>query len=162
MSKRLLPFFVFCLMFFPLTAGAINPGGTLTPFTGTDLNGKPVDLGKIIGKQPVMLVFWASWCPNCKSEVPKINELYEKFGPQGMSFVGVNVGFNDSVERAKAFVQLTKMAYPVFFDEKSTITKKYGVQGVPTVIVADKKGRVAYKSFGVPEITEENFKQLDQ
>jgi peroxiredoxin len=52
------------LLFFlllPLTVQAIEVGDTIPTFAGIDMNGKPVDLANVIGKQPVMLVFWASW-----------------------------------------------------------------------------------------------------
>ncbi len=162
MYKRFFPFFLAFFLFLPLTANALGVGDTITSFSGTDLDGKPVDLAKVIGNQPVMLIFWASWCPNCKREVPEINKFYEKYGPQGMAFVGINVGFNDSIGRARAFIEITKMAYPVLFDTKGTLSKQYKVQGVPTIIVANKQGRVISRSFGAPKLTDEQFKQLNQ
>ncbi len=160
--KRVAPFFLLFFLFLPLTASAVEVGDTIPSFSGTDLDGNPLDLATIIGKQPLMLVFWASWCPNCKSEVPKVNVLQEKYAPQGMAFIGVNVGFNDSVERARSFMKSTKMTHPVLFDKKGAISYLYKVQGVPTIIVADKRGRVAFKNFGVPEISDEDFKYLNQ
>lgn len=162
MFKRCAPFLLLLFLFLPLTASALEVGDTLPSFSGTDMDGKPVDLAAVIGKQPVMLIFWASWCPNCKREVPVINKLYDKYGPQGMVFVGVNVGFNESVERARAFMKSTKMTYPVLFDTKGDISMQYKVMGVPTIIVADKKGRMVFKNFGAPEITDNNFKQLNR
>jgi len=162
MSKRFAPFFLLLFLFLPLTVHAIGVGDIIPSFTGTDMDGKPIDLATVIGKEPVMLVFWASWCPNCTQEVPKVNTLYKKYAARNMTFIGVNVGFNDSVARARAFMEKTKMFYPVLFDKKGNVAKQYKVQGVPTVIVADAKGRVVFKNYGVPEITDETFKQLSQ
>ncbi len=162
MLKLFASFVLFFFLFLPMSAGAVNIGDMLLPFAGTDMQGKPVDLTTVIGKQPVMLVFWASWCPNCKVEVPKINKLYEKYSPQGMTFLGINVGFNDTVGRAAAFVELTKTAYPVFFDNKSVVTKKYKIQGVPTILMADKSGRVVFRNFIAPEISDQDFKELSR
>ena len=162
MFKPFVSVVLFCFLFLPITAGAVDIGDTLLPFAGTDMKGNPVDLTKVIGKQPVMLVFWASWCPNCKVEVPKINQLYEKFGPQGMTFIGINVGFNDTAGRAAAFVELTKTAYPTFFDNNSVVTKKYKILGVPTIIMADKSGRIVFRNFLAPEISDQDFKELSR
>ncbi len=145
-----------------LLAAPIGRGDRLQPFTARDMDGKTIDLATAIGKKPIMLVFWASWCPNCKSEVPKVNELVKKFQARGMEFVAVNVGYNDSEGKARRFMDKTGMKYPVIFDKKGTIPRQYGVQGVPTVLVADRKGVVVFKNYGVPKITDEIFKQLNR
>ena len=134
--------------------------GRLIPFKGYDLAGQPIDLQQSIGHKAVMLIFWASWCPSCKTEVPKINQLAEKFRSRGMEFIAVNVGFNDSVERAQAFVKKTGITYPVFFDARGTVTEQYRLQGVPTIIIADKQGVIRFRNYAVPEITEATFTQL--
>ena len=139
---------------------AAQEGQRLIPFKGHDLNGQPFDLQQSIGSKPVMLIFWASWCPSCKTEVPKINQLAAKFKSRGMEFIAVNVGFNDSVERAQAFVKKTGMSYPVFFDATGMVTEQYRLQGVPTVIIADKQGVIQFRNYAVPDISEAIFAQL--
>jgi thiol-disulfide isomerase/thioredoxin len=148
------------LILLPCSLLAAQEGQRLIPFKGYDLNGQPFDLQQSIGSKPVMLIFWASWCPSCKTEVPKINQLAEKFRSRGMEFIGVNVGYNDSVERAQAFVKKTGMSYPVFFDSKGAVTEQYGLQGVPTVIIADKNGVIRFRNFAAPDVTEATFAQL--
>ncbi len=148
------------LLLLPCSLPAAQLGQQLIPFKGSDLNGQPFDLQQSIGSKPVMLIFWASWCPTCKTEVPKINQLAEKYRSRGMEFVAVNVGFNDSVERANAFAQKTGMTYPAFFDGTGTIAEKYRLQGVPTVIIADKHGIIRFRNFSAPDISEANFAQL--
>ncbi|NOQ46698.1 MAG: redoxin domain-containing protein [Desulfobulbaceae bacterium] len=125
------------------------------------MDGKTVDLKDSIGKKPIMLIFWASWCPNCKTEVPKVNEQVGKYAAKGMEFIGINVGVNDSETRARSFMDKTGMNYPVIFDKTGKLSQQYRVQGVPTIIIADKKGTVVFKNFGVPELTDEKFKQLN-
>ena len=132
----------------------------LIPFKGYDLDGKPIDVAQNIGNKAVMLIFWASWCPSCRTEVPKLNELASKYAGRGMEFIGVNVGYNDTYKRAKAFAEKTGMTYPNLFDSTGTIGEQYGLQGVPTVVIADKKGFIRYYGHATPEITEETFKQL--
>jgi len=149
-----------CLLLLPGSLLAAQVGQPLIPFKGNNLEGQPFDLQQSIGSKPVMLIFWASWCPSCKTEVPKVNQLAEKFRSRGMDFIAVNVGFNDTVERAQAFVQKTGMTYPVFFDATSVVTERYRLQGVPTIIVADKHGVIRFMNYGTPDITEANFALL--
>lgn len=149
-----------CLFLSPMTSWAVQEGQQLIPFKGTDLDGKPVDLQQSIGAKPVLLIFWASWCPSCRAEVPKINRLAEKYRSRGMEFVAVNVGYNDSVERARAFVRKTGMQYPAYFDGSGKVTEQYKLIGVPTIIIADKHGVVRFRNYMSPDITEANFAQL--
>jgi thiol-disulfide isomerase/thioredoxin len=147
-------------LFLPASLPAVQEGQPLIPFKGTDLAGKAIDLQQSIGSRPVLLVFWASWCPTCKTEVPKINKLAEKYSGQGMDFIAVNVGYNDSVERARAFMEKTGMRYPAYFDGSGKVTEQYQLLGVPTILIADKHGVVRFRNFMTPDITEANFNQL--
>lgn len=149
---------LFLFLSAPLAAAQL--GQPLIPFKGTDLKGEPYDLQQSIGSKPIMLIFWASWCPTCKSEVPKINKLVEKYQPRGMEFVAVNVGFNDTVERAQAFAQQTGMTYRAYFDGSGTVAEKYRLQGVPTVIIADRHGIIRFRNFTTPDISDTHFAQL--
>jgi thiol-disulfide isomerase/thioredoxin len=151
---------VLVLLLLPGSLSAVQVGQQLIPFAGTDLEGNALDLKQSIGRKPVLLVFWASWCPTCKTEVPKINQLSEKYRGRGMEFVAVNVGFNDSVERARAFMAKTQMRYPAYFDGSSKVTEQYQLLGVPTILIADKNGVVRFRNFTTPDITEANFNQL--
>ena len=150
------------ILLLPISALALNQDDRLLPFTAKDMDGKTIDLATVIGTKPVMLIFWASWCPNCKTEVPKVNELVKKYQEKGMEFIGINVGHNDSERKARRFMDTTGMTYPVIFDNKGKISRQYGIQGVPTILVADKKGVIVFKNYGVPEISDDKFQQLNQ
>jgi len=151
------------LLFFvllPSLALALAPGQKIIIFSGKDLTGNTIDLSQLIGKKPVMVAFWASWCPTCREEAPKINRLYEKYHKQGMEFIGINVGYNDSVTKAKAFVKQTGVTFPVIFDKRGKISRMFAVQGVPTVFVADRNGVVRFKNYGLPTMSDDDFKKL--
>ncbi|PID72711.1 MAG: redoxin [Desulfobulbus propionicus] len=156
---KLLPL-VLLLFFLPGLVSATQLGEKLATFKQQDMNDNTIDMNSIIGKKPVMLVFWASWCPNCKTEAAKVNQIVAQYKDRGMEFIGINIGYNDSIARARSFIKKNKMAYPSVFDKSNRITRKYMVHGVPTVIVADANGIVQFRNYGVPEITEAHFKQL--
>ncbi len=136
-------------------------GKRLPSFNSKTMDGRSIQMDNIIGKKPVLLVFWASWCPSCKSEVPRINELVEKYRAKGMEFIGINIGSNDSPKRAKAFMKKTGMTYPVVFDKSGKISSQYRIVGVPTIIVADSAGVVQFKNYGTPNITDKVFQILN-
>ena len=161
MYRSLMPSLLFLTLLLLLpNVMAAAPSQSLIPFKGTDLNGQPYDLQALIGRKPVVLIFWASWCPTCREEVPKVNQLAKKYQARGMEFLAVNVGVNDSVERALAFARKSGMTYPTYFDGSGAISQKYRVQGVPTIIIADRHGVVRFRNFTTPEISEANFAVL--
>lgn len=150
------------LVLAPASSFALSQGDPLPPFDTEDIDGNPVDLNEIIGKQPIMFVFWASWCPSCFFEVPKLNALYDEFGPQGLAFFGINVDQNDSINQAYKFMGKAKMRYPVIYDTGSVITNNYEVPGVPTIMIVNKKGVVTFKENYVPEFKQQNFQEINQ
>ncbi len=159
-------YFVFacCLLtlLMPIAAKATDVGKELPAFIGQDMDGKSVDLEKIIGTKPLMLIFWSSWCVNCKQEIPKINELVKKYQKQGMEFIGINVGMNDTEKKARQYIKDYKITYPVVFDKTGALSEKYQIPKVLTVLVARKDGKVVMKYFNAPEIDDMNFRGLQQ
>ena len=93
-------------------------------FTVLDYDGKEVKLSAFKGK-PVVLNFWASWCGPCKSEMPDFNEIYQEYKDQ-ICFMMVNLtdGTQETMEKAKAYVDGQGYSFPVYFDTKSE-GKKY-------------------------------------
>ena len=79
-------------------------------FTLKDMNGKDVKLADFKGK-PILLNFWATWCPPCKAEIPWFIEFAEKYKDQGLAVIGVSV--DDSADDIKAFAEEYKMNYPM-------------------------------------------------
>ncbi len=159
-GQKLFLIFICSFLLFPCSAFGLAVGDQLIPFTATGMDGEKIDTATFVGKKPVLFVFWASWCPNCKQEVPKISDLIVKYQDRGMGFLGINVAANESVPRARKFMKKNNISYPVIYDEKFELSRKYKVFGVPTVIIADKSGKVIFRNAYVPEISEENFQRL--
>jgi peroxiredoxin len=141
-------------------AWSLGVGEAAPDFKLTTLDGKPVTLADYKGKKPLMLVFWATWCPVCKKEIPQINRMAADFGPKGLAVLAVNVGVNDSAAKAAAYRDKYGLDYPVAFDEGSTVTRAFGVAGTPTILIADKNGIVRYRGSAVPEDLTDHFTKL--
>lgn len=147
---------------FPLSLQAAQVGEAMPSFTLTTLDGKLMDSKDIIGKKSVLFVFWATWCPNCKAEIPQINEMVAEFEPQGMLFLGVNVGVNDSEKKVRRYAEKYQIHYPLYFDQKSQLTREFGVTGTPTVIIVDKNGIVRYRDITPPADLLPHFAELNR
>lgn len=111
------------------------------------LDGKPVDIGSWVGKAPMLIEFWAFWCPNCKELEPKFMALEKKYGSR-MKFIGVAVSVNQSPERVKAYASKYKYRHETFFDADGKATEAYDVPATSYVVVIDRRGDVVYTGLG--------------
>lgn len=158
MLKKIIPFLTLASIFFSPVAYAVNVDESILPFDTVDINGSRVNLGENIGQKVIILVFWASWCPLCESEVPLLNEITKTFSSDKVALYGINIDKNDSPARALTFVNKNKIEYPVIYDKGSKITSSYKITGVPTVIITDRKGVVVFRRNYVPEMDSINIR----
>ena len=170
MLKRiLLPTIVFCLIFIQIGCsdaqqGAITTGpmrGQLAPdFTLKDLSGKEFSLSSFRDKNVVCLVFWATWCPYCLKEIPRLKEFHKNLSDKGLKVISVDIAANDPIKRVKYFKEKEKIPYPILYDTDSLTSRIYGVSGIPVSIIIDRKGIIQYRGYTLPDNVEALFKQL--
>lgn len=144
------------------TAGAAGVGDPIPEFELKTLAGNTVNSAEVKDKSPMMLMFWATWCPFCSKEIPGFKKLFSEYGSKGMVFLAVNPGINDSVAKVERFVKDNKIDYPVAMDKGAAVTKKFQVRGAPTIIVVDKRGIVRYRGSTVPNDLGEHFAALEK
>jgi thiol-disulfide isomerase/thioredoxin len=111
------------------------------------LDGKEADLAQYIGKTPVLMEFWATWCENCHALEPTLLSVAKKYGNQ-MKFVGVAVSVNQSPARVKAFVAKHGLPGDQYYDTKGNATGAYDVPATSYVVVFDKTGKIVYTGVG--------------
>ena len=111
------------------------------------LEGKEADLEQYVGKTPMVIEFWATWCPNCKELEPTLLEAAKKYGKQ-VRFVGVAVSVNESPERVKAFVEKHGLPGDQYFDAKGNATGAYDAPATSYVVVVNRAGKVVYTGLG--------------
>ena len=159
-QKKILLFCCFLVLLMPVSTLAYQVGDPLPTFIGTDLNGKTVDLTKIVGSQPVMLIFWTSWCSDCRKKLPQVNELVMKYRHKGMVFIGINTGNSDTIVKARAYIKKYKMSYPNVFDKTGELTRKYELNKPFALVMANQEGKVVMKFNSVPKFGDETLKSL--
>jgi peroxiredoxin len=120
-------------------------------FTLPDTSGRQVSLGPFIGKKPVLLVFWATWCPHCNESVPVINRMHTE-PPTSERLTILALDFMESREKVTAFIASKKVAFPVLLDGSGSVARKYRVVGIPTYVLIDRDGKVVYRDHEIPEI----------
>lgn len=124
------------------------PIGTKAPTAvveGTD--GKPVNLSRYVGKSPVLIQFWATWCSNCKELEPAMAAAQKKYGAR-VKFVGVAVGVNQSAERVKLYARKHRLPLEVLYDRTGAAAEAYDVPATSYIVVIDRRGSVVYTGVG--------------
>lgn len=120
-------------------------------FSVVDGDGNTVKLSDFIGK-PVVVNFWASWCPPCKSEMPEFERVRKELG-EDVVFMMVNAtdGVRETEEKAKEYVADQGYTFPVYFDTNQEASYTYGVSSLPTTLFIDKDGYLVTGALGVIE-----------
>jgi thiol-disulfide isomerase/thioredoxin len=133
----------------PLTAQDTGIAvGTMAPGAAVHtLDGTPVNLSTYLGKGPVVIEFWATWCPLCKQLEPALAAAKAKYGDR-VTFIGMTVPQNQTPERAKAFIEKNAMKGIFLFDTDGAAYKAYAAPHTSYVVVINKAGKVVYTGVG--------------
>ena len=121
---------------------ALAPAMQLTTF-----DGKQVSLGELLKQHKVVLVnFWATWCPPCRAEMPDIEAVYERFGPQGFTVAAVNM--QESDHQVAGYAQEGGYTFPLLLDPTGVVATAYRVMSLPTSYFVGQDGRVLAVNMG--------------
>ena len=133
-----------------------EPGRLAPPWSLPELGlpAKTVSLSQFRGR-PVVVNFWASWCPPCRKEMPTLAATAGRLAGK-VDFVGVDT--NDNRSAALAFAAKTGVTYPLAFDPHGSVASTYGVYGLPTTIFVSPRGRLLARQVGA--LTEGRLDQL--
>lgn len=125
--------------------GASRATGPAPDFKLPLFDGRTFQLADHRG-QVVVVNFWASWCPPCRAEAPRLQAAYQAYRDRGVVFVGVDI--QDTEDAARAFIDEFGLTYPNGPDHDLSITEAYGVTGIPTTFIIDREGRLRQRWQG--------------
>ena len=121
----------------------LKPGTQAPDFALQDINGKTFKLSDFQGRK-VVLVFWASWCPDCRAEVPELKAMQASADPEKVAFVSVS--FDRTLEALKTYVAENYLPGVQLFDpsgkKESKVAADYGVKWIPSLYLLDEQGKV--------------------
>ncbi len=142
------------------TVGKRAPGTVLESLQG----GALVALDEMRG-QVVLVDFWASWCPPCRTSLPLFNELRAELHHMGFEVLAINV--DENKRDALGFFRRLSVQYPSGFDPKGRMAELWGVQAMPTSFLVDREGLVrwvhkGFKEKDMPLIKGEILKLLNE
>jgi thiol-disulfide isomerase/thioredoxin len=126
--------------------GQMLPSGTLN-FLGP----KPEMEGK-----PLLLEFWATWCPPCRESIPHLNEIHAKYKDRGLLVVGVTDEPNAVIRK---FQKEVPMDYAVATDNGGRLNEKMGVSGIPQAFLVNKSGEIVWEGHPM-KLRDEDIGQI--
>lgn len=153
MPSRRRPFF---LAFAILMAGSgqvvaqdegIALGSPAPAVTVPTLEGAPVDLGVYIGRKPVLIEFWATWCTSCQAMMPRLAAMHRRFG-DAVQFIGINVTISETREGVAAYVREHAPPFLTLYDEEGEGARAYDPPATSFIVIADQSGRIVYTGAG--------------
>ncbi|MSQ27190.1 MAG: TlpA family protein disulfide reductase [Dehalococcoidia bacterium] len=128
---------------YKFTAGMPAP-----EFTLQSLEGKPVSLSDYRGKT-VLVNFWATWCPPCRSEMPDMQRLAQDH-PDDLVVLAVDL--QEAPDPIASFAKQFGLTFPILLDTRGDVSQAFGVQSLPSSFFIDPQGRIA--SFNIGALNE--------
>ena len=129
-------------------------------FTLTDWDGNTLRFSEIIADgKPVVLNFWASWCPVCRNETPGFDRVYRDRGGE-IKFVMLNLtdGVRETVQTGQRYIEEGGFALPVYFDTRQEGLIAYGIRFIPVTLFIDREGYVVTSMSGA--LSEETLRTI--
>ena len=117
-------------------------------FSGRTIDTRQVSLADLRGKV-VLLNFWASWCLECRPEMPVLERLHRELGQQGLAVIGINA--REERGAVRRYANELGLTFPVVLDPDGKINAQYGVVGLPTTFIVGRDGRAVALAVGPRE-----------
>ena len=106
--------------------------------------GHIVKLGSYLGKKPVYLKFWATWCKPCMEQMPNFQQSYEQYGDK-IQFVAINIDLNDDADAVAKVKERFSLTMPIFTDHTGQVAKHYEFMGTPFHVLIDSDKKVIFQ-----------------
>lgn len=118
-------------------------------FALLDLTGKEVKLADLIGAKPLVLDFWASWCPTCRAEIPEVIELHNQYKDK-ITIVGINL--DHTLAEAQTYTRKHNIPYPNLYDEGNKVTGLYEIHGIPSLVIINAQGEIIKRNATLNDV----------
>jgi peroxiredoxin len=133
------------------TAASVMISKSAPEFTLPALSGDTVSLTDYRGKKTVVVSYWASWCGPCKVELPELREFYKRYHKADANFEILAISIDEQKADAEKYAAAEELPFPVLFDPQSKTADTYSVEGIPTMFVIDKSGKIVHAHVGLEQ-----------
>ena len=143
MIARLLPCALALLVCSTALADEPPGGKRLAPFALEEVDGGTFDASGIIGRDVIVVAFWATWCKPCKLELAALHKLYKKHKGKGLTVLAISVDGPDSIAEVRGYKHKFGYTFPVLLDTETALLERYNPRGdVPFSFIVDRSGNI--------------------
>ena len=125
-------------------AGLYSPGFSLTTLDGSEVN-----FSDLTGS-PVIINFWASWCPPCRAEMPDFQKAFVEFSETDLVITSINSTRQDSMQNILSFVKANRLTFPILLDTNGSVTSTFNIHSLPTTFFINRNGIITKVLIGGP------------
>ena len=133
----------------PEAVFAPQEGFLAPPFSLESLSGEDYDLTNSAGR-PVILNYWASWCPPCRAEMPSFQSIAQEYSNSDLVILAVNASYQDSLAEVIAFTDAYQLTFPILLDTSGSVSRSYNVHALPTTFFISADGVINRIIIGGP------------
>lgn len=131
-----------------------DPPFPAAEFSLVDLDDNVHTLADYKGK-PLIVNFWATWCPPCRAEMPSMERAWQKIESEGIAMIGINVG--ETFDQVFGFTADIDVSFPLLLDTDGQVTNTWPIQGLPTTYILNPDGEMVYRMIGSREWDDETL-----
>lgn len=130
-------------------------------FTATMLDGSTFELSEYLGRDVVILDFWATWCGPCVRSLPTVSEVAADYRDRGVRFFAVDIG--ETPDAVRQFLESTSLDLRVVMDVDGSISELYRAEAIPHTVIIGSDGKVSFAHVGAsPNLRAELTGELDR
>ena len=142
------------------SAAPASTVGGAPDFSLRSLDGETVRLADVLGNKPVVLEFFATWCPACMKHVPEVQKFQDAYVGEELAMYAISVDNNAAV--VSRWRKRSKTTYTVLHDADQQVAAKYQVQGIPLTVGISRSGKIIYRDHGFPRGLEKFVAELKE
>lgn len=146
--KKLILILLMLTSFILAQEGESKLQGTAPNFELENMDGDIYELSDFLGKGPVLISFWATWCKPCIEELKAYNKIYEEYEEEGFTIIAISTDSERSIAKVKPFISSMNYDFPVLLDPNSDIARQYYARVMPFSVMIDKAGNILYSHVG--------------